>query len=455
MAKAKSLNIPLHAAEIAALCSGKYDGADFSALDFSTDTRTLIEGTLFIALHGPNFKGEDFLAQAKEKGAVAALVQKKTKIDLPQIVVKDTHAALLALARDRRARSRAQFFAITGTNGKTSTKEMLQRLLQSQGQTLATIGNLNNDIGVPLTLLRLRDEDRFAVIEMGANHRGEIAALTDLVRPDVALITNVSAAHLAGFGSLEGVIAAKSEIYSHSNGAIVINRDIAPAHLWQETFRNRAQKTFSLDSEADVSAQQIAADGSAFTLHYAGADYPIHWKLVGRHNVANALAACAAATFADVSGGQMQQTLGGLALYQSRLTAHHVGVHTVYDDTYNANPASFKAAIDVIAMAPRSVVIAGAMGELGEAADDLHHEVAAYAAEKDIDGFWVVGDGSAQSYLSAFPSARHFADVTTAGAALSQLLQDSTPTTVLVKGSRSAGMEGVLAAAGLKTMLKG
>jgi len=257
---AKPLNTPLTAAEIAALCDGVHHGADFTALDVSTDSRRLQAGELFIALRGPNFRGEDFLAAAKGQGAVAAIVAEyQPDADLPQIVVADTLAALQALARDRRERSQAQFFAITGSNGKTSTKEILQRLLQTRGQTLATLGNLNNDIGVPLTLLRLRDEDRYAVIEMGANHPGEIAALVALARPDVALITNVAPAHLAGFGTLEGVIAAKSEIYAHSDGAIVLNLDLPAAARWQDQFHDRPQYTFSLNIDADVTAHDLAA----------------------------------------------------------------------------------------------------------------------------------------------------------------------------------------------------
>ena len=445
---AKPLNTPLTAAEIAALCDGVHHGADFTARDVSTDSRNLRAGELFIALRGPNFRGEDFLPAAKAQGAVAAIVAEyQPDVDLPQIVVADTLAALQALARDRRERSQAQFFAITGSNGKTSTKEMLQRLLQTRGQTLATLGNLNNDIGVPLTLLRLRDEDRYAVIEMGANHPGEIASLAALARPDVALITNVAPAHLAGFGSLEGVIAAKSEIYAYSDGAIVLNLDLPAAARWQDQFRDRPQYTFSLNLDADVTAHDLAADGSRFVLHVDGADYPVEWQLVGRHNVMNALAACTAARLAGVTGAQMQATLNGLALHQSRLAAIRVGAHTLYDDTYNANPASFKAALDVLADAPRALVIAGAMGELGAEEIALHHEVAAYAATRGIHEFWSVGDGLAQEYGAD----RHFPDTASAGAALAAYLADAPATVVLVKGSRSARMEGVLAAAGLTT----
>ena len=448
MAATKPLNTPLTAAEIATLCAGTQRGADFSALKISTDSRSLQAGELFVALRGENFRGEDFLPAAKERGAVAAIVAEyRPDVDLPQIIVADTRAALQALARDRRARSQAQFFAITGSNGKTSTKEMLQRLLQTRGQTLATIGNLNNDIGVPLTLLRLTDEDRYAVIEMGANHPGEIAQLTTLARPDVALITNVAPAHLAGFGTLEGVIAAKSEIYAHSDGAIVLNLDLPAAARWQDQFRDRPQYTFSLNIDADVTAHDLAADGSRFVLRVDGADYPVQWQLVGRHNIANALAACTAARLAGVTGAQMQATLNGLVLHQSRLAAIRVGDHTIYDDTYNANPASFKAAIDILAAAPHALVIAGAMGELGAEAVALHREVATYAATRGIREFWSVGDGLAQEYGAD----RHFADTASAGVALTAYLADAPATVVLVKGSRSARMEGVLAAAGLTT----
>ena len=468
-----SLNAPLDAARIAALCGGVHYGADFRALTVGTDSRNLPPGALFVALKGANYDGADYLAAAKARGAVAAIVSARRDVDLPQIVVNDTLAALTALARDRRERSRATVIAITGSNGKTTTKEILQRILQQRGQTLATEGNLNNGIGVPLTLLRLTDEDRYAVIEIGANHPGEIAPLAALVRPDIAVITNTSAAHLAGFGSLEGVIAAKSEIYATTTGAIVINLDAPAAARWREEYRRRPQKKFALDplKGADLYASDISDDGRRFTLHIANTAYPVAWQLVGRHNIANALAAAACATLAGASGMDIQTALNGLVLHQSRLTAYRVGPHTVYDDTYNANPASFKAAIDVIAGAPHSLVIAGAMGELGERAAAMHREVAAYAAEKAIGGFWAVGGGLANEYPAIYtaagqaggwddgdgggsgdaPAARNYPNTQTAGKALAALLADpaTPPTTILVKGSRAAKMEGVLDAAAI------
>lgn len=449
----KTLNQPLSAQEIAAICHGIHRGKGFFASEVSTDSRKLSSGALFVALHGTSFNGEDFLPQAKAKGAVAAIVEKAQDIDLAQIVVDDTLAALTALAAERRGRSQAQFFAVTGSNGKTSTKEILQRLLQTTGETLATHGNLNNEIGVPLTLLRLQDKHRYAVIEAGANHPGEIARLTTLIRPDVALITNVGAAHLAGFGSLAGVINAKSELYNHSNGAIVINRDLPISEHWCQQYKHRQINTFALHHEADITADAVAADGRSFVLCIRGKKYPVAWQMRGRHHVENALAACAAADFAGVSGEQMQQVLNGLCLQQGRLTAYRVGIHTVYDDTYNANPASFKAAIDVLANSRNTLLIAGAMAELGAEEVALHQAVAAYARQSGLQAFWAVGEGAAKAYLQGFAGARHFSDIETAGKALQERLQTDTAQTILVKGSRSAKMERIFIPAGINDQI--
>ena len=415
----------------------------------STDSRSVRPGDLYIALRGDRFDGHAFIDAAIDAGAAAVLTEVFPEhVRVPTLWVPDTRRALGALAGGWRRRFECPLIAVTGSNGKTTAKEMIAAILVAHlgaEAAFATRGNFNNDIGVPLTLLRLRDEDRYAVIEMGANHSGEIAALVALARPDVALITNVAPAHLAGFGTLEGVIAAKSEIYAHSDGAIVLNLDLPAAARWQDQFRDRPQYTFSLNIDADVTAHDLAADGSRFVLRVDGSDYPVTWQLAGRHNIMNALAACTAARLAGVTGAQMQATLTGLALHQSRLAAIRVGAHTIYDDTYNANPASFKAAIDVLAAAPQSLIIAGAMGELGAEEVALHHDVATYAATRGISVFWSVGDGLAQEYGAD----RHFADTASAGAALAAYLADAPATVILVKGSRSARMEGVLAAAGL------
>lgn len=432
------------AKEIATIVGGYLRGSDdWRALEVSTDTRTLTAGQLFIALRGEHFCGEDFLQTAQERSAVAAMVQEYREIDIPQIVVNDTLTALQMLAAARRKQSNAFIIGLTGTNGKTSTKEMLYRILSAQGKTLATVGNLNNDIGVPLTLLRLQNEHRFAVIEMGANHPRDIERLVKIVCPDVAVITNVSAAHLQGFGSLDGVAAAKSEIYRFSSGALVVNADLPQAAAWLQEFSHRSIQTFALEQSAQWTAADISDNGQRFTLMHLAQRAEIAWQLCGRHNVANALAATAAASFAGVSLAQSAQALQGLRLQQSRLVALHVRHHTLYDDTYNANPASFKAAIEVIKTAAHSLVIAGKMGELGAQSAALHAEVAAFAREKGIKHFWAL---SAPDYAAGFPDARLFEDVEAVNQALRDILAGEKPYTVLVKGSRSACMERVIAA---------
>lgn len=439
---------PWSAGEIVAITNGELYGIDdWSALAVSTDTRTLQKGDLFVALRGANFKGEDFLSTALEKGAVAAIVQDyHEEIALPQIVVRDTLFALTALARERRERSGAVVIGLTGTNGKTSTKEMLARILSEEGETLATIGNLNNDIGVPLTLLRLRDVHRFAVIEMGANHVGEIQHLVTIARPNVAAVTNISAAHLEGFGSLEGVVQTKSEMYAFTSEKMVINADLVWAKAWQERYASREKKSFSLVGKGDIIARSVSSDGSQFEVDIEGKTFTVHWQLRGKHNVANALCACAIAHLVGIASEKMSGALNGLQLHHSRLQAFSVGEHRIYDDTYNANPASFRAGIDVIAAAPQSLVIAGRMAELGERSDALHREVREYAEKAGVTRFWSL---NAPAY-----GGEDFSSLEEMAVALKDLLATDTAQTVLVKGSRSANMERVFVAAELEEFRK-
>lgn len=444
---------PWTADDIVDITDGKLHGHYFSALNISTDSRQLALGDVFLALSGEHFRGEDFVASARANGAVAAIVHTVQAVDIPQIVVKDTLVALSALANARREAVKTTVIALTGTNGKTSTKEMLKRILALKGKTLATLGNLNNAIGVPLTLLRLRDYHDYAVIEMGANHGGEIAHLTTLARPEIVGITNVSAAHLQGFGSYEGVVKAKSEIYTHSQAALALNNDLPCASEWRSRFKGRPQRSFALSAEADISAKAISADTKSFTLVIDKQSYPITWQLSGQHNIANALCACALADLVGIEGETMQQALTGLALKQARLSAYPIGIHTVYDDTYNANPASFRAAIDVLAQAENTLVIAGDMGELGEQASALHQAVGAYAREQTISQFWCVG-AYAQAYDAGFQGARQFKTLADMVAPLQALLSATDKWTVLVKGSRSARMERIFSLSTLSEQMK-
>ncbi|MDO5090048.1 MAG: UDP-N-acetylmuramoyl-tripeptide--D-alanyl-D-alanine ligase [Cardiobacteriaceae bacterium] len=435
------------ARDIVDATGGTRSGADFTAWDVSTDTRSLKAGDLFVALDGEHFRGADFLAQAEAAGAVAAVVSEKSASALPQIVVADTRVALGQIARWRRRQSRATVFAMTGSNGKTTTKEILAAILARAGETLYTQGNLNNDIGVPLTLLRLRDAHRYAVIEMGANHLGEIDYLAKLALPDVAVITNVAPAHLEGFGDFAGVISAKTEIYAASEGAVAVNLDTPASDAWLALTSGRKRLTFSMQNDnADCHAAML--DAKRFRLTVQGQSAEIAWQLVGAHNVMNALAACASALLGGIDFATVCAALDGFNVANSRLTALAVGSHTVYDDTYNANPASFKAGIAVLRQP--ALVIAGKMAELGADSAALHTEVAAFAREQGVGEFWAVGE-HADDYAAGFPGLRSFADAQSAGSALREWLAAHQGGQVLVKGSRSAAMENVLHAAGLKT----
>ncbi|MBV7435185.1 UDP-N-acetylmuramoyl-tripeptide--D-alanyl-D-alanine ligase [Cardiobacteriaceae bacterium TAE3-ERU3] len=441
----------LKLSDVAELTGGVLHGNDVPITTISTDTRTLNEGALFIALRGDHFDGDKFVATAKEQGATAAIVHNLQAVDLPQITVSDTRAALAALARAHCRSCQASVIALTGSNGKTTTKELLHRLLSERGKVLATQGNLNNDIGVPLTLLRLQGDEDFAVVEMGANHEGEIARLVAIAEPETVLVTNVSAAHLEGFGSLDGVIRAKGEMLAASADAhIALNLDLPCAQAWQKAYGERIGTTFALDYAADITALNIAKDGRSFTLVDGEDSTHIDWQLVGRHNIANALAAFAVAKSYGVSVEDAAKAWSGLRLTQSRLTAYQVHGNTVYDDTYNANPASFKAGIDVLAGEQPTLVVAGAMGELGEHAQALHQEVADYAQMRGIGGFWCVGEGAAQ-YGMETNFLRYFDDHVAAATALKAWLEQSEGGVVLVKGSRSARMERVIELAGINS----
>ena len=434
------------AEHLVAVTGGVHIGADFSGRNISTDSRHLQAGDIFLALDGENFRGADFLPQAEKAGAVAAIVSAPCESALPQIIVKDTRLALGQIAQAVRRQSRATVFAITGSNGKTTTKEILAAILARAGKTLYTQGNLNNDIGVPLTLLRLRDEHRYAVIEMGANHVGEIDYLARLAEPDVAVITNVAPAHLEGFGNFSGVIAAKTEIYAASRGAVAVNLDTPASKDWLMQTEGRKRMTFSMqDARADCHAQMLGE--KSFRLTAQGQSAEIVWQLVGAHNVMNALAACASALLGGIDFATICAALEGFNVANSRLTALRVGTHTVYDDTYNANPASFKAGIAVLGKP--ALVIAGKMAELGATSAALHAEVAAFASAQGVAAFWAVGE-AAQHYASGFHGLRAFADAQDAGKALREWLDSHEGGYVLVKGSRSAAMEKVLQAAGLK-----
>lgn len=439
--------------DIARQVGGELIGLDADAGSFSTDTRSLHAGDVFIALSGPNFDANTLIAQAAGKGALAAIV---TRMDpqagIPQIIVADAHRALGQIAAAWRARFPDVIrVAMTGSAGKTSTKELAARIFEEQGETLATIGNLNNDIGVPLTLLRLRDQHQYGVFELGANHAGEIAYTAGLVQPHAAVITNVGVAHLEGFGSREGIARAKGEIYDAlpDNGIAVVNRDDDFADFWLQKLDPKRVITFSQQAPATLRATDIASNGMAqyrFTLQVGERSAPVQLQLLGRHQVANALAAAA---LAHAVGIRIETIVSGLQKarpYAGRAVLHRLGNDIcVIDDSYNANPVAMKAAIDLLAELPgRRLVVVGDMGELGESAAAGHEEVGEYARMKAMDAMYVVGRHRGDYARGFGEGTRQFSEQADLIRALEAEL--SGVVSILVKGSRSAHMDRVVSA---------
>ncbi|GHA91036.1 UDP-N-acetylmuramoyl-tripeptide--D-alanyl-D-alanine ligase [Modicisalibacter luteus] len=438
-------------AAIAAVLGGVWRGKDRQAGAVTTDTRSLKPGDIFLALCGERFDAHDFLAQAREAGAVAAIVSRPVDDRLPQIQVTDTRLALGILGQARRLAWGGPLVAVTGNSGKTTVKEMVAAILRRRGETLATKGNLNNDIGAPLTLLGLSPAHRHAVIELGANHLGEIAWTTMLARPQVAVITNVTGAHVGEFGGMGQIAQAKGEILAGlaSDGVAVLNRDDVFYPFWQRLAGQRCVLDFGLSADARIQARDMVNDEVgryAFTLVQDGKPLGrVLLGLFGKHNVRNALAAAAAALALEVPAEDVIAALSELQAMPGRLAmVEGLRGSRLLDDTYNANPGAVKAALDVLAQmpAPRWCFL-GAMGELGEAAGSLHAEVGHYARERGIDFLGTLGP-------LAEPAARAFGEPGchfTNWDALLRHAQNHLPSgaSVLVKGSRSAGMERLVA----------
>ncbi len=424
-------------------------GQDVAFSGVCTDSRNIDSGSLFIALRGPNHDGHLHVAAAAEAGAVAALVEYPVDCVIPQIIVPDTRLALGQLAAAWRKELATPLLAVTGSNGKTTVKEMCAAILAQAGNTLATRGNLNNDIGMPLTLLQLLKEHQYGVIEMGANHPGEIAYLTNIARPQVAILNNAAAAHLEGFGSLEGVAQAKGEIFAglSENGVAIINADDQFAPLWRELSHSKQQLSFGLEQGADVTARwQGDVYGSRLEVTTPVDEFRVDLALPGRHNVMNALAAIAAATALNIDTQLIIDGLESMKAVGGRLQARQ-GIHgaTVLDDSYNANPDSIRAGLEVLAECSGERYLAlGDMGELGEEAAELHRRVGDEARRVGIDRLYASGILS-RGAAEAFGENGHYFEQQ------QQLIEALLPemksdVTVLVKGSRSSRMERVVEA---------
>lgn len=414
----------------------------------STDSRTLRAGELFVALEGPHFDGHDYLPAVAAAGAAGALVR-RAHPSLPCLEVADPLAALGQLAAAWRARFDIPVLAVTGSSGKTTVKELLAAALAGLGPVLATRGNRNNHIGVPLTLLELRDTHRAAVVEMGMSHAGEIAHLTDLTRPTLGLISNAGPAHLEGLGSVAAVARAKGELIERlpPHAVAVLNADDAHCPLWRQLAGNRQIITFGLDQAADVTADyQPSADGTEVELHTPSGTVSTRLHLLGRHNVQNALAATAAALAAGASLADVAAGLRTTRPVPGRLypLPAQQGARLI-DDSYNANPLSVQAAIAVLAGLPgERVLVLGDMGELGADAAALHGECGAAAHAAGIEHLLTLGPLSAHAAAAFGAGAVACRELAQLVDVAGRLLRPDV--TVLVKGSRSAGMERVVQA---------
>ena len=426
----------------------------------STDTRQAVENGLFFALKGEKFDAHDYAEKAVEQGCVALVVERELPIAVPQIIVADTRLALGELAKWLKSTLNPKTVAMTGSSGKTTVKEMTAKILQKtaacEEDVLYTFGNLNNDLGVPMTLLRLTEQHKFAVIELGANHIGEIAYTTTIAQPDACLVNNVASAHLEGFGSIEGVAAAKGEIYRglKENGKAIINQAFYYPQ-WRKEIGDHELQSFSYtgsdqDSYADFWAENVSLNlnGSTFILHAFEGEIEINLPYLGAHNVSNALAATAlamavGASLADVKAGLEQRSQVKGRLYPIEINEHCL----LIDDTYNANVDSMKSAISVLKNYPAFRIFAvGDMAELGNESAQCHQEVADFAQQAGLD--LIVSFGKESAVISD-NSQHHFTDKQTMSNFLlpiiSQKIVEKQPLVLLAKGSRSQKMETLIA----------
>ncbi len=454
-------------AQLVTSLDGILIGDDRSFSQVSINTRTMQENDIFVAIKGDNFDGHQYIGQAEKNGACGLVVEEKCQSDLPQLVVKNTRLALGDIAKLWRSTFSIPVVAITGSCGKTTVKEMTAAIFQSaygsalSEKILATKGNLNNEIGVPLTLFRLEEAHKAAVIELGANHAGEIKYLVDLVKPDVAVITNVTPAHIEGFGSIEGIAKAKAEIYSglDEKGIAIINADDDFSDYWQTICQGQNQVTFGLNQSADVSAEYKAlSDGFELKLKTPIGEQIVHLHQFGQHNIYNALTATALAISAGCTLNDVCSGLESFTNASRRLEKKSgLGGSVIFDDTYNANPGSVRAGIDAIKQVEgevkgEAILILGDMAELGEEALQLHYQLGVDAANMGIKQLFTVGLMSQETtngYNSILVAsddmktdAQHFDNKNELVEKVKLTLHKNS--IVLVKGSRSMAMENVV-----------
>lgn len=439
--------IAMNTVDAARLLDAPLVGADIAFRGVSTDSRSIEARQLFVALRGENFDGNLFVAKAAERGAAAAIVSRKVEADIAQLVVGDTAAALGRLAQAWRRRFALPVLALTGSNGKTTVKEMLRSILVAHcgdaGEVLVTEGNLNNHIGLPQMLLRLDARHRYAVFEMGMNHLGEIDYLARLAEPGVALIIMAGTAHIGELGSREAIAQAKGEIVAalRPDGIAVINMHDRFGAYWRGLAGGRRVIGFGIGAEDEVVGEFQAG---SLTIRYRGESVQVHLHVAGEHNQRNALAAAAGALALEVPLATVRAGLEDFEGVPGRLRAYsgHKGA-TIIDDTYNANPDSVRAAIDVLAGKPgKRFLVLGDMGELGKDAAGMHAQIGAYARNANLDGTFALGTLTETTVMEMGVSGWHFDSV---DALVDELESHLAPdVTVLVKGSRFMKMERVV-----------
>jgi UDP-N-acetylmuramoyl-tripeptide--D-alanyl-D-alanine ligase len=444
----------------ASSCGGRLVGPDAAFSGVSTDSRTIGPGELFVALSGPRFNGEDYVAAAAARGAAGAVVRSRQDGAASQILVDDTLAALASSANAWREGFSIPLVGVAGSNGKTTVKELICSILSQAGPCLSTRGNLNNHIGVPLTLFRIRAEHRFAVVEMGADRAGEVATLVGIGRPTIGIITNAGAEHLEGFGSLEGVARAEGEMVAGltSDATAIINHDDPFAALWNSLTPARVL-SFGVEPGADFTAgaprTTIDATGflTRFTLHAPQGSVPVELHLAGRHNLINALGAAAAASAAGLGLAEIARGLAAARAVPGRLQFKRAASGAwIIDDSYNANPSSVQAGIEVLAQLDgRRWLVFADMGELGDFATDSHHQVGVQARSAGIERLFATGTLAQLAVESFGAGASWFADTTALAAGLAAEQSQMGPEAcgevrMLVKGSRFNRLERVVAA---------
>jgi len=443
----------MRVAEAARVLRGSTTGADCEFTGVSTDSRSIGKGDLFVALRGEKFDGHEFVAAVARARAAAAMVDRAfdaTGVDLPLIVVEDTRLALGELARHWRAQFAPVLIGVAGSNGKTTTKEMLSSILRAAAgdeHVLATQGNLNNDIGLPLTLLRLRSVHRWCAIELGMNHKGEIGYLAQIARPTVAVVTNAQREHLEFMGSVDEVAEENAAILRAlpDGGTAVINADDEHVETFRSAAGARRKVDFALDRGASVTGRyELMPLSSSIRIQCGNSEAFATLAIPGVHNVMNALAAAACAYAAGISAEAIGRGLSAFRPYTGRLQVKQSSEGmTVIDDTYNANPDSVRAAIDVLAGASgRTLLILGDMGEVGDEGPDFHSEVGRYAKERGISSVLALGESTVHTVAAFGPDARHFATIEDLTEAIARVHDKGT--TVLVKGSRFMRMERVV-----------